>query len=86
MALLASHASIEAALEPMKLFECIGKRGCDVGSRFAVQTLGLVRRRPLRQRNVGLTTAGRAQPVGQARRPRRAQTQKEEGQTGTQKC
>ena len=41
MALLASHASIEAALEPMKLFECIGKRGCDVGGRFAVQTLGL---------------------------------------------
>ena len=39
--LLATDASIEAALEPVKFFECIGKGGCDIGSRFAVQTLCL---------------------------------------------
>ena len=37
----ASDTSIEAALEPVKLFEGIGKGGCDVGSRFAVQPLCL---------------------------------------------
>jgi hypothetical protein len=39
--LIASDTSIEAALEPVKLFECIGKRGCHIGSRFAVQPLCL---------------------------------------------
>ena len=39
--LLASNTSIEAALEPVKLFEGIGKGGRDVGSRFAVQPLCL---------------------------------------------
>jgi hypothetical protein len=38
---VASDTSIEDALEPVKLFEGIGERGCDVGSRFAVQTLNL---------------------------------------------
>ena len=33
--------SIEAALEPVKLFEGICKGGCDIGSRFAVQTVCL---------------------------------------------
>ena len=42
MSLVASDTSIEDALEPVKLFECIGERGCDVGSRFAVQTLNLI--------------------------------------------
>jgi len=32
---------IEAALEPVKLLERIGKGGCDFGSRFRVQPLGL---------------------------------------------
>ena len=41
MSLVASDTSIEDALEPVKLFEGIGERGCDVGSRFAVQTLNL---------------------------------------------
>jgi hypothetical protein len=36
-ALSASDTSIEVALEPMKLFEGIGKGGCNVSSRFAVQ-------------------------------------------------
>ena len=39
--LVASDTSIEAALEPVKLFEGICKGGCDVGSRFAVQPLCL---------------------------------------------
>jgi hypothetical protein len=39
--LIASDTSIEAALEPVKLFERIGKGGCDVGSGFAVQTVCL---------------------------------------------
>jgi hypothetical protein len=39
--LLASDTSVEAALEPVKLFECIGKGGGDVGSRFAVQPVHL---------------------------------------------
>jgi hypothetical protein len=39
--LVASDKSIEAALEPVKVFECSGKGGCDVGSRFAVQALCL---------------------------------------------
>jgi hypothetical protein len=37
--LIASDASIEAALEPLKLIEGIGQAGSDVNSRFAVQTL-----------------------------------------------
>jgi hypothetical protein len=37
--LLASDASIEPALEPVKFFECIGKGIHEVGSRFAVQPL-----------------------------------------------
>ena len=41
MSLVASDTSIEDALEPVKLFEGIGESGCDVGSRFAVQTLSL---------------------------------------------
>jgi hypothetical protein len=40
-ALVASDPSIEPALEPVQLFECIGERGSDVGCRFAVQTLSL---------------------------------------------
>ncbi len=40
-ALLASDTSIEPALEPVQLFECIGEGGCDFGGRFAVQTLCL---------------------------------------------
>ena len=39
--LIASDPSIEAALEPVKLFEGISKGGSDVGSRFAVQPLCL---------------------------------------------
>jgi hypothetical protein len=39
--LLASDTSIEAALEPVQLFEGICEGGCDIGSRFAVQPLGL---------------------------------------------
>ena len=39
--MVASDTSIEDALEPVKLFEGIGEGGCDVGSRFAVQTLNL---------------------------------------------
>ena len=38
---LASGTSIKAALQPVKLFESIGKGGCDVGSQFAVQPLCL---------------------------------------------
>jgi hypothetical protein len=38
--LVASGKSIEA-LEPVKVFECSGMGGCDVGSRFAVQALCL---------------------------------------------
>jgi hypothetical protein len=38
---VASDTSIEDALEPVRLFEGIGERGCDVGSRFAVQTPNL---------------------------------------------
>jgi hypothetical protein len=39
--LLASDTSIEAALEPVQLFEGICEGGCDIGSRFGVQPLGL---------------------------------------------
>jgi hypothetical protein len=39
--LISSDTSIEAALQPAELFEGIGKGGCDIGSRFAVQTLCL---------------------------------------------
>ena len=34
-------ASIEAALEPVKLLNCVGQAGGDVGRRFAVQPLWL---------------------------------------------
>jgi hypothetical protein len=39
--LVASDASIEAPLEPVKFWECIRKGIHEVGSRFAVQTLCL---------------------------------------------
>jgi hypothetical protein len=39
--LVASDTSIEAALEPVKFFECVCKGGCDGGSRFVVQSLSL---------------------------------------------
>jgi hypothetical protein len=39
--LVASDASIEAPLEPVKFWECIGKGIHEVGSRFAVQTFWL---------------------------------------------
>ena len=39
--LLSSDTSIEAAPEPVKLFEGIGKGGCDLGSRLTVQPLCL---------------------------------------------
>jgi hypothetical protein len=39
--LVASDASIEAPLEPVRFFECIGKGVREVGSRFAVQTIWL---------------------------------------------
>jgi hypothetical protein len=39
--LVASDPSIEAALQPAKLLDGIGKGGCDVGGRLAVQTLNL---------------------------------------------
>jgi hypothetical protein len=62
---------MKAALEPVKLFECIGKAGCDVGSGFAVQPLGLdcrapaaaFRRERLRFRTVWAWLAG-ALPAG----------------------
>jgi hypothetical protein len=41
VSLIASDASIEVALEPMKLFKCVGKGGGEDGSRFAVQTVCL---------------------------------------------
>jgi hypothetical protein len=41
-----SDTSIEAALEPVKLIESICKGGCDIGSRFSVQTLCLDCRAP----------------------------------------
>jgi hypothetical protein len=40
-ALVASDPSIEAAFEPLQLFECLGEKGSDVGSGFAVQSLYL---------------------------------------------
>jgi hypothetical protein len=39
--MIASDTSIKAAPEPVKLSKGIGKRGCDVGSRFVVQALCL---------------------------------------------
>jgi hypothetical protein len=39
--LVALHTPIEAVLEPMKLFECLGKGRFEIGSRFAVQALSL---------------------------------------------
>jgi hypothetical protein len=38
---VASDTSIEATLEPVKLFQGICKGGCDVGGRFAVQAFWL---------------------------------------------
>jgi hypothetical protein len=40
--LVTSDTSIEAAIEPVKLFKGICEGGCEVGSRFAVQPLCLV--------------------------------------------
>jgi hypothetical protein len=40
-ALVASDPSIEPALEPVQLFQGSYERGCDIGSRLAVQTLCL---------------------------------------------
>jgi hypothetical protein len=34
--IVASNSSVEAALEPVKLSEHVGKASCNVGSRFAV--------------------------------------------------
>jgi hypothetical protein len=42
----ASDASIEPALEPAKLFECISKGGCDVGGSICCQPLCWIRRAP----------------------------------------
>jgi hypothetical protein len=39
MSVIASNATFGAALEPVKLIECICKGGRDIGSRFAVQRL-----------------------------------------------
>jgi hypothetical protein len=39
--LIASNASIKAALEPLKLFECLGKGGGDLSSRLAIQPVRL---------------------------------------------
>ena len=39
--LIASDTSVKAALEPVKLFQGIGKGGSDVGSRLAVQPICL---------------------------------------------
>ena len=40
---VAPDMSIQAALEPVKLVQCVCQRGCDVGSRFPVQALCLKR-------------------------------------------
>ena len=71
VALVASDTSIKAALEPVKLFEGIGKGGCDIGSRFAVQPLcldepGTSSRIPERASQVpsGLGVVVRALPTG----------------------
>jgi hypothetical protein len=45
VALIASDTPIEAALEPVKLFEGI-RGGCDIGSRFAVQPSAWISRAP----------------------------------------
>jgi len=39
--MVTSDTSIEAALEPVKLFEGICEGGCNIGSRVARQTLCL---------------------------------------------
>jgi hypothetical protein len=39
--LVASDTSIEAALEPVKLFKGLGKGDCNLSGRFAIQTLCL---------------------------------------------
>jgi hypothetical protein len=41
VSLIASNASIKAALEPVKLFKCVGKRVGDFSSRLAIQAIGL---------------------------------------------
>jgi hypothetical protein len=38
---IAPHPSIEAALKPVQLFERISQRGCDFGSRSAIQPICL---------------------------------------------
>jgi hypothetical protein len=44
--MVASYTSIEAALEPVKLFECIGKGEGDLSSRVVIQPLCLNCRAP----------------------------------------
>jgi hypothetical protein len=39
--LVASYASIKAALQPVKLFKCVGKRVGDLSSRLVIQAIGL---------------------------------------------
>ena len=39
--MIASNASIKAALEPVKFFQGTCEGSCDFGSRFAVQPVGL---------------------------------------------
>ena len=43
---IAPNASIKVALEPVKLCEGMCKGGCDIGSRFAVQTCAWISRAP----------------------------------------
>ena len=39
--LVASDTSIKAALEPVKLFQCVRQGRCNIGRRFAIQPLCL---------------------------------------------
>jgi hypothetical protein len=39
--LIVSDTSVEAALEPVKLFECISEGGSDLGSRLAIYSVCL---------------------------------------------
>ena len=39
--LVASYASIQAALKPVKLFKCICEGACDLAGRFVVQPVCL---------------------------------------------
>jgi hypothetical protein len=41
MTLVASDTSIQTALEPVNLFERIGKGGCDIGGQRPIQAVGL---------------------------------------------